>query len=371
MDAQERRKELQRPLLGLAECISALAVARTAEDVVHVIRTCTRELIGADGIAVVRRDGEFCHYIEEDAVTPLWKGQRFPLGTCISGWSMLNAETAVIPDIRTDDRIPQDVYAETFVRSLVMVPVGAENPSGAIGAYWARTDAPGKYEVEVLETLARAAATAMENIRLLEELSRALADAELARDELKHRVKNAYMGAQALAGLTLPREISGPFKERLGSLARVHELLDERLGDGGAIPLRELLAVEVEPYLSHDVTRFEMIGPDVEIEARKAVSVGLAINELATNALKHGSLSVAQGMVSVTWQVEDGIILGEWRESNGPAPSADLSRKSGTGLLERVIRGQLKGKIDLELPASGAVCRFEFPVGLEPSRGIA
>jgi hypothetical protein len=53
-----------------------------------VIRTAARQLTGADGATFVLRDGNHCHYSDEDAIAPLWKGLRFPLDQCISGWVM-------------------------------------------------------------------------------------------------------------------------------------------------------------------------------------------------------------------------------------------------------------------------------------------
>ena len=73
--------------------------------------------------------------MEEDAIGPLWKGQYFPLSACISGWSMLNGQTAVIEDVFADPRIPHDAYRPTFVKSLIMTPVGEKNVA-AMGAYW-------------------------------------------------------------------------------------------------------------------------------------------------------------------------------------------------------------------------------------------
>lgn len=63
------------------------------------------------------------------------EGLRFPMSACISGWSMLNAETAAIEDIYKDARIPHDAYRPTFVKSLIMPPI-ATPPVAAIGAYW-------------------------------------------------------------------------------------------------------------------------------------------------------------------------------------------------------------------------------------------
>jgi hypothetical protein len=70
--------------------------------VIETIRETARKVCQADGITFVLREGEMCHYVEEDAIGPLWKGQKFPLSACISGWAMLNAKTAVIEDVFTD-----------------------------------------------------------------------------------------------------------------------------------------------------------------------------------------------------------------------------------------------------------------------------
>ena len=106
--------------------------------VIETIRETARAVCQADGITFVLREGEQCHYIEEDAIGPLWKGQKFPLSACISGWAMLNAKTAAIEDVFTDPRIPYDAYLPTFVKSLIMTPVG-ESHVAAIGAYWKDT----------------------------------------------------------------------------------------------------------------------------------------------------------------------------------------------------------------------------------------
>ena len=99
----------------LVEMIEALSAARTIEDVAAVVRTAARNVSRADGVTFVLRDGEYCYYLDELAIGPLWKGRRFPLVQCISGWAMLNKQTAVIPDIYVDPRIPIDAYRPTFV----------------------------------------------------------------------------------------------------------------------------------------------------------------------------------------------------------------------------------------------------------------
>jgi len=126
----------------MVDTIEALSAARTVEQIADVVRTQARKLSGADGVAVVLRDEDRCHYVDEDTIAPLWKGRKFPMTTCISGWAMLNGKTAVIPDIYLDPRIPHDAYRPTFVKSLVMTPVRPSDLVAAIGPYWAEERTP-------------------------------------------------------------------------------------------------------------------------------------------------------------------------------------------------------------------------------------
>ena len=124
-----------------------------------------RAIAEADGATFVLRDGDNCFYADEDAIAPLWKGQRFPMTDCISGWAMLHDDAAIVANIDLDERIPLAAYRPTFVRSLAMVPIG-EPPLGAMGVYWAniRRIAPGV--LAALEGLAAEVAIAIERIGL-------------------------------------------------------------------------------------------------------------------------------------------------------------------------------------------------------------
>lgn len=130
-----------------------LRQAAQREAVIEAVRSTARFICNADGVTFILRDGDLCHYVEEDAIGPLWKGQRFPMSACISGWSMLHAETAVIEDIYADPRIPHDAYRPTFVRSLIMTPAGADSPAAAIGAYWREKKKFQQPEIAAVKTL--------------------------------------------------------------------------------------------------------------------------------------------------------------------------------------------------------------------------
>jgi GAF domain-containing protein len=131
-----------------------LETAERLEDVQQIVKVAARKVGRAQGATFVLLDGDMCYYADEDAMSPLWKGQRFPVTDCISGWAMLGKETAIVPDTEKDERIPQEAYRPTFVRSMIMTPILTPAPVGAIGVYWARVRRPRDDEVAVLERLA-------------------------------------------------------------------------------------------------------------------------------------------------------------------------------------------------------------------------
>jgi GAF domain-containing protein len=146
----------------MSETMDRLAGAATLEEVQRIVRTTARSSLAAHGATLVLLDGDLCYYADEDSMSPLWKGQRFPAVNCISGWAMLNRQTVAIKDIRVDSRIPQEAYRPTFVRSLLMVPILRPEPLGAIGCYWAVPHVATPAETATLEALAEAAGEALE-----------------------------------------------------------------------------------------------------------------------------------------------------------------------------------------------------------------
>ena len=79
------------------EVVQRLSMARDMETIQEIVRTSARRLVDADGATFVLRDGDHCHYyVDEDAITSLWKEQKFPIEMCISDWAMLNRRSVVI-----------------------------------------------------------------------------------------------------------------------------------------------------------------------------------------------------------------------------------------------------------------------------------
>lgn len=152
-------------LLVEPRVVEALRAATDVVEIGRVVRTAARSLANADGATFVLSDGPYCFYEDEDAIAPLWKGQRFPQEHCVSGWAMMHGQPAVVRDILVDERIPLDAYAPTFVKSLVAMPVGRP-AAAAIGTYWARVHQPSSAELAGLEDLAEVVAEAIGRVGL-------------------------------------------------------------------------------------------------------------------------------------------------------------------------------------------------------------
>jgi diguanylate cyclase (GGDEF)-like protein len=212
----------------LIEVVQRLSLAKTVEEIMAVVRTAARRLTGADGASFVLKDGDSCYYADEDAIAPLWKGQRFALASCISGWVMTTRESVAIPDVFEDPRIPLEAYRPTFVRSLAMVPIRTRNPLGAIGNYWASPFTPTSEQMKLLQALADSTAVAMENVRIREELEERVRqrteELEAANQELRSQaVVRKQMEAKVLR-LSITDELTG-LNNRRGFLLRAEQML--------------------------------------------------------------------------------------------------------------------------------------------------
>lgn len=150
----------------LVAVVQQLSLARDLQCVMDIACQAARALTGADGATFILREGEDCRCAEENAVGPLWKGRCFSMTASISGWTMLHRKSAIIEDIYSDARVAIEAYRPTFVKSLVMVPIGTAAPVGAMGSYWATRHQASPEEVKLLQALADSTSIAMENIRL-------------------------------------------------------------------------------------------------------------------------------------------------------------------------------------------------------------
>lgn len=147
----------------LQDATAHLGRARRLDEALEVLREHARAIAQSDGVTLIRRDGDHVAYVGEDALAPLWTGQRFPIESCISGLAMLEREPILIPDIAQDPRVPMPLYLPTFVRSMAMFPLGPGQPAAAMGVYWATTAPIDLGAMQLLELLAQSMTSVMRN----------------------------------------------------------------------------------------------------------------------------------------------------------------------------------------------------------------
>jgi PAS domain S-box-containing protein len=186
-------------------------------------------------------------------------------------------------------------------------------------------------------------------------------------NELNHRVKNTLATVQSIAAQSLKgasdRELRTTFDARLISLSRTHDLLSRETWKSAS--LRELLLLELEPYRSEQGTRFVLEGPEITVNPKAALALGLAFHELATNAAKYGALSKPIGQVRVVWDVlkssEPSTLRLKWTETGGP-PVKKTGRKGfGTIVIERGLSMDLDGEVHVDFNPSGLVFTVDIP----------
>ena len=182
--------------------------------------------------------------------------------------------------------------------------------------------------------------------------------------ELNHRVKNILalirsITRQTKESATSIEEYSSMLESRIAALASAHDLV---AGPGLTWPqLDELLKIEFRPYLAESEHRVQLTGPAVGLKANFVPTFVLVLHELATNAAKHGALSVSEGQVEVQWYQEDGGLAVSWRERQGPTVSAPQRRGFGRNLIERSIAYEFEGESRLRFTPTGVEAEFWIP----------
>lgn len=185
---------------------------------------------------------------------------------------------------------------------------------------------------------------------------------ELLINELNHRVKNSLAVVQSLIEQTLrgdqiDKQVRDALSGRVAALAAAHNVVTRKKWE--PVLLRDVVNEALSPFC--DAGRCDIDGPDLAVSPTTAVTLGLAVHELATNAAKYGALKTPEGRISVRWQVEDGQLTWEWQEQGGPQVQPPTRQGFGTRMIERGLARQLGGTVSLVYLPEGLQCRLEAP----------
>ncbi|MFC1459517.1 PAS domain S-box protein [Microvirga arabica] len=192
---------------------------------------------------------------------------------------------------------------------------------------------------------------------------------QLLINELNHRVKNTLATVQSIASQTLRNAPTAEaareaFESRLLALSRTHDVLTRENWEGAF--LREIVAQALEPYRSYGEERLHWSGPKLRLSPRMALALAMALQELATNAVKYGALSDTAGRLDIGWSVDrkagEPYLHLKWQESGGPPVQAPARRGFGTRLIERSLAQELNGEVRILFEPTGVVCVVEAPL---------
>ena len=192
--------------------------------------------------------------------------------------------------------------------------------------------------------------------RDLSQMKQAEESQKLLVNELNHRVKNSLATVQSIILTSLRGAVDletarKAVNDRIVALAGAHDLLPDRSWAGAN--LNDLVARAIAPFGSGQII---VEGPSLDVSAKQALSLSLALHELATNAVKYGALSRPGGRVNLRWEVQNEQLHLTWRETGGPQVVAPSRRGFGSRLLEEVLSSDLNGQCRLEFAPDGVRC---------------
>jgi len=199
------------------------------------------------------------------------------------------------------------------------------------------------------------------------ELKEATERQKILTDELQHRIKNTLAMVGAIANQTMRGEdvaaAREAFNARLVTLGHAHDILTQT--SWLSAPIKEVVEGALAPHRTGD-GRIEVSGPDLRLNPKQALALALAVNELATNAVKYGALSNAGGIVEVSWLTmiaeEVPTFAFEWNESGGPTVAIPSRTGFGSRLIERVLMNDFGAHVRIRYEPSGVICELVAPL---------
>jgi two-component sensor histidine kinase len=185
----------------------------------------------------------------------------------------------------------------------------------------------------------------------------------LLLDELNHRVKNTLATVQAMAMQTL-KDVDLPardaFLARLFALSGQHDLLTLDNWEGASF--EGVVRRALRPWREDNHVRFHVAGPAVHLDPKKALALGMAFHELASNAAKYGAFSNASGTVHVSWTIspDDRRLKLRWEERGGPQVAQPERRGFGLRLIEFGLAREISGQVELDFQPDGLICTWDM-----------
>ncbi len=334
--------------------------------VLQIITTQAVQLSGAERSCIFELDGEehglhiVAHYGLNDADV---HGVQVPVGQCCAGRSVEAGRPIMAVDCLHEDKgcfLRQDPMISSEIHSVLCVPLEVKrNILGCICIYSSHRHQLSPEQMQLVITFANEAAIAIDNARLYEEARRGLELKSVLLRELHHRVKNNLATVASILSLQRRRTRSPEVRHilaesvnRVQGLAATHDLLShedvsEARVDDIARKIVGVANANLRPPESH--ITFEVEPCSIVIPSRAVAILALVLNEMVSNAIKHGMTGKAEGIVTICGREEDGMVIVKVLDTgNGPPELFEEDSSEGLGLsLIRNLMGDIGGQFML------------------------
>jgi two-component sensor histidine kinase len=283
-----------------------------------------------------------------------------------AGFALQTGEPVICENVETEVRfrIPKLLF-QHGVKSTVNVLIRGEEdkPFGVLEVDSRQCRSFAQDDVDFLQNYANLLSSAIKRVNAQAELAESAQHERVLRHELQHRINNMLTTIRAVARRTRARSetldnFAKSFDDRLAAIARTHALLSRT--EMGAVSMRELLALELSAHGAVEGENLTQRGPELLITAKQAQGLSMAFHELATNAVKHGALSVDNGRIDVSWETKASSARNQlrirWRETGVTIEREPARRGFGSDILERSIPHLLHGSFERTFHRDGIEC---------------
>jgi two-component sensor histidine kinase len=339
---------------------------RLVSDAIDVDLVKVLELLPGGENMLVRAGVNWAPGVVGHAIVPAEEGSA-------AGHALRTGKPVITENVATETRfrIPM-LLADHGVQSTVNVLIpGEDKPFGVLEVDSRQLRSFTQDDVDFLQNYANLLSAAIKRVNAQAELAERAQHERVLRHELQHRINNMLTTIRALARRTRARSQSlndfmKSFDDRLAAIARTHALLSRT--EIRAVKLHELLTQEMTAHGAVEGENLSQRGPVTFISAKQAQALALAFHELATNAVKHGALSVDGGLIDVSWKTDisgaEKQLRIRWRETGVAIDCEPVRRGFGSDILERSIPHLLHGRFERTLHRDGIECVIALP--LEP-----
>lgn len=288
-----------------------------------------------------------------------------------AGHALRTDQAVISEDLAKETRfeIPELLIEHGVTSSVNVIIRGEDGPFGVLEVDARGPRQFGQDDIDFLQNYANLLAASIDRVNIHRTLAERARKIDVLAHELQHRMNNmlATIGAVAESARTKYASVDefvDAFENRLGAIARVHNLLG-RHGTTG-ISIREILRQELAAYGAVEGGKVVERGPDILLPSKQAEALEMAFHELATNAVKHGALSAKGGSINISWDTDPHDsgrqVHIRWRESGARIERAPTRRGFGSEILERSIPHMLDGTIERKFHSDGIECVIEFVV---------